>query len=88
MIHYPPHPGRAVHEFCMKPLGLNNSDTARILGVSRQRLSDIVRCKTRITPVDAIGFEKAFGGGAGMCGTACSRFTTWYRSGRRARPRQ
>lgn len=64
--HNPPHPGLVVHEFCMKPRGLNVSETAKILGVSRQRLSEIVRCKARLTPDDAIRIEKAFGYGAGM----------------------
>lgn len=64
MKHNPVHPGLVVLEDCMKPLGLNISEAARILGISRMRLSDITRCKTRITPGDAIRIEKAFGGGA------------------------
>lgn len=69
MIHKPLHPGPAVLEGCIEPLGLNISEAARKLGISRHRLSKIVRSKSRITPDMAIRIEKAFGGGAEM----------WYR---------
>lgn len=69
MIHNPQHPGRSVLEDCMEPLGLSIAEAATRLGISRQRLSNIVRCKSRITPDVAIRLEKAFGPGAEM----------WYR---------
>ncbi len=65
----PPHPGLSVRHDCLEPLGLNVSEAARKLGVSRKQLSDIVNCRSGISPEMAIRLDKAFGGGA----------ETWYR---------
>lgn len=65
----PPHPGLSVRHDCLEPLGLSVTEAARKLGVSRKQLSDIVNCRSGISPVMAIRLDKAFGGGAG----------TWYR---------
>ena len=45
------------------------TEAARKLGVSRKRLSDIVNCRSGISPEMAVRLDKAFGGGA----------ETWYR---------
>jgi hypothetical protein len=34
-MHNPPHPGEVIRELCLEPLGLNVTDAARSLGVSR-----------------------------------------------------
>ena len=60
----PPHPGLSVRHDCLEPLGLNVTEAARRLGVSRQQLSDIVNCHAGISPEMAIRLDKAFGGGA------------------------
>ena len=60
----PPHPGLSVRHDCLEPLGLNVTEAARRLGVSRKQLSDIVNCKAGISPEMAIRLDKAFGGGA------------------------
>ncbi len=65
----PPHPGLSVRHDCLEPLGLTVSEAARKLGVSRKQLSDIVNCRSGISPEMAIRLDKAFGGGA----------ETWYR---------
>ena len=65
----PPHPGLSVRHDCLEALGLNVSEAARKLGVSRKQLSDIVNCRSGISPEMAIRLDKAFGGGA----------ETWYR---------
>lgn len=54
---------------CLKPLELSVTEAARLLGVSRKQLSDIVNCRSGISPEMAIRLHKAFGGGA----------ETWYR---------
>ena len=61
----PPHPGLSVRHDCLAPLGLNVTEAAKHLGVSRKQLSDIVNCKAGISPEMAIRLDKAFGGGAG-----------------------
>ena len=60
----PPHPGLSVRHDCLEPLGLNVSEAAKRLGVSRKQLSDIVNCHAGISPEMAIRLDKAFGGGA------------------------
>ena len=65
----PPHPGLSVRHDCLEPLELSITEAARKLGVSRKQLSDIVNCRSGISPEMAIRLDKAFGGGA----------ETWYR---------
>ena len=60
----PPHPGLSVRHDCLEPLGLNVTDAARHLGISRKQLSDIVNGHAGISPAMAIRLDKAFGGGA------------------------
>jgi len=60
----PPHPGLSVRRDCLEPLGLNVTEAAKQLGVSRKQLSDIVNCHAGISPEMAIRLDKAFGGGA------------------------
>ena len=60
----PPHPGLSVRHDCLEPLGLNVTEAARRLGISRKQLSDIVNCHAGISPEMAIRLDKAFGGGA------------------------
>ena len=62
----PPHPGLSVRHDCLEPLGLNVTEAARRLGVSRKQLSDIVNCHAGISPEMAIRLDKAFGAGADM----------------------
>ena len=66
---HPPHPGLSVRHDCLEPLGITVTEAARQLGVSRKQLSDIVNCRSGISPEMAIRLDKAFGGGAGA----------WYR---------
>jgi antitoxin HigA-1 len=60
----PPHPGDSVRYDCLEPLGLSVTEGAKVLGVSRQALNNLVNGKAGITPEMAIRLDKAFGGGA------------------------
>ena len=62
----PPHAGLSVRHDCLEPLGLNVTEAAKRLGVSRKQLSDIVNCHAGISPEMAIRLDKAFGAGADM----------------------
>lgn len=64
MMKNPPHPGLSVRHDCLEPLGLNVTETAKLLRVSRKQLSDLVNCHAGISPLMAIRLDKAFGGGA------------------------
>jgi antitoxin HigA-1 len=57
----PVHPGRIVRHDCLEPLGLSVTAGAKILGVSRQTLNNIVNEKSGISPEMAIRLTKAFG---------------------------
>jgi len=57
----PPHPGRMVREEILQPLGLNVTSGAKVLGVSRQALNNLVNQRAGISPEMAIRLAKAFG---------------------------
>jgi antitoxin HigA-1 len=58
----PPHPGRLVRDECLVPLNLSVTEAARVLGVTRQALNNLVNEKAGISPEMAIRLAKAFGG--------------------------
>ena len=57
----PPHPGRIVRQECIEALGLTVTQGARVLGVTRQALNNLVNEDAGISPEMAIRLEKAFG---------------------------
>ncbi len=57
----PPHPGKVVRVSCLEPLCLSVTDGAKVLGVSRQALSNLVNCHSRISGDMAVRLAKAFG---------------------------
>lgn len=57
----PPHPGKVVRVSCLEPLGLSVTEGAKMLGVSRQALSNLVNCRSRISGDMAVRLAKAFG---------------------------
>ncbi len=54
----PPHPGRIVRQDCIEPLDLTVTKAARILGVTRQALNNLVNEKSGISAEMAIRLEK------------------------------
>jgi len=57
----PPHPGRSIRTACLEPLGLSVTEGAKVLGVTRQALNNVVNGKAAISPEMAIRLAKAFG---------------------------
>ena len=57
----PVHPGLIVRHDCLEPLGLSVTEAAKVLGVSRQALNNVVNGKAGISPEMAIRLTKAFG---------------------------
>src|SRR5438270_6941043 len=57
----PAHPGRIVRSACLVPLGLSVADGAKVLGVTRQTLNNVINGKSGISPQMAIRLSKAFG---------------------------
>ena len=62
----PPHPGRIVRQDCVEPLGLTITEAAKVLGVTRQALNNLVNGKAGISPEMAVRISKAFGGSPEM----------------------
>ncbi|HUY14146.1 MAG TPA: HigA family addiction module antitoxin [Terriglobia bacterium] len=57
----PPHPGRSIRAACLEPLCLSVTEGAKVLGVTRQALNNVVNGKAAISPEMAIRLAKAFG---------------------------
>lgn len=55
------HPGTMVRQDCLEKNGLSVTDAARILGVDRQTLSNLLNARSGISPEMAVRLEKAFG---------------------------
>ena len=60
-MHNPPHPGLTVRHDCLEPLGLTVTEGAKVLGVTRQALNNLVNGKAGISPEMAVRLSKAFG---------------------------
>jgi len=60
----PPHPGLSVRFDCLEALGLSVTAGAKILGVTRQALNNLVNERAGISPEMAIRLDRAFGGTA------------------------
>ncbi len=57
----PPHPGEYVRYECLEPLDLTVTEGARVLGVTRQALSNLVNGRSGVSPEMAVRLSKAFG---------------------------
>jgi addiction module HigA family antidote len=58
----PPHPGPSIKMDCLDPLGLSVTEGAKVLGVTRQALSNVINGKAGISAEMAVRLSKAFGG--------------------------
>lgn len=57
----PPHPGDFVRTEIIKPLGLSVAAAAKVLGVSRPALSNLLNRNADLSGEMALRIEKAFG---------------------------
>jgi antitoxin HigA-1 len=60
-MHTPPHPGRIVRQECIEASDLSITEAAKVLGVTRQALNNLVTEKAGISPEMAIRLEQVFG---------------------------
>ncbi len=60
----PPHPGLTVRHDCLEPLGLTVTGAAKVLGVTRQALNNLLNGKSGVSPEMAVRLAKAFGSSA------------------------
>ena len=59
-MHNPPHPGEVLRKLCLKPLGLNVTQAAKALGVSRKTLSAILNGRVEVSPEMAVRLSIVF----------------------------
>ena len=57
----PPHPGRSIRDACLESLGLSVTEGARVLGVTRQALNNVVNGRAGISPEMALRLARGFG---------------------------
>ncbi len=55
----PTHPGEVLKEDVIKPLGLTVTEAAKRLGVTRKTLSELINCKSSMSPEMAVRIGKA-----------------------------
>ena len=55
----PTHPGEILREDVIKPLGLTVTEAAKRLGVARKTLSELINCRSSMSPEMAVRIGKA-----------------------------
>ncbi len=60
----PTHPGEILETIIIPATGKSKAEIARLLGISRQTLYDILGQKQAVTPAIAVKLGKLFGNGA------------------------
>lgn len=58
-MHNPSHPGELIKHDCIEAINLTVTTAAAALGVTRKTLSELINCKSGISPEMAIRLEKA-----------------------------
>jgi antitoxin HigA-1 len=74
----PAHPGELLAEIVIPATGKSKSEIARLLGVSRQTLYDILNRKQAVTPAIALRLGKLFGDGAGAWLRMQNAYDLWH----------
>ena len=60
-MHNPPHPAEIIREFCIEPLNISVTDTAKALGVARKTFSALLNGRSGVSPEMALRLSKVFG---------------------------
>lgn len=74
----PTHPGELLSEIVIPATGRSKTEIARLLGVSRQTLYDILNQKQPVTPTIAVRLGKLFGDGPGVWIRMQAAYDTWH----------
>ena len=77
MTRKPTHPGEILKEDVLPAMGLNASQTAQMLRISRQYMSDILNARRSLTPVLCLKIGKLAGNGPDLWMNLQSRFDLW-----------
>jgi addiction module HigA family antidote len=74
----PAHPGEMLGEIMIPATGKSKAEIARLLGISRQTLYDILNLKQPVTPAIAVRLGKLFGDGPGIWIRMQAAYDTWH----------
>jgi antitoxin HigA-1 len=74
----PTHPGAVLREDMLPASGKKKVEIARLLGISRQHLHDIMEEKKPLSPEVAVRVGKLFGGGPGIWVRMQAAYDTWH----------
>ncbi|MCR4522188.1 HigA family addiction module antitoxin [Bosea sp. 47.2.35] len=74
----PIHPGALLREDVIPAVGKPKAEVARLLGISRQHLHDILEEKKPVSPAVAVRLGKLFGNGAGLWVRMQGAYDTWH----------
>ncbi|GGA93187.1 hypothetical protein GCM10011491_21620 [Brucella endophytica] len=74
----PTHPGEMLGEIMIPATGKSKAEIARLLGISRQTLYDIIQRKQPVTPAIAVRLGKLFGDGPGVWIRMQAAYDTWH----------
>jgi antitoxin HigA-1 len=74
----PTHPGELLREDVIPATGRPRAELARLLGISRQHLYDILNERKPVTPVVAARLGKLFGNGAGVWVRMQASYDAWH----------
>lgn len=72
------HPGEILREDVIPATGKSKTEIAKLLGVSRQTLYDILNEKQPVTPGVAVRLGKLLGNGAGVWLRMQAAYDTWH----------
>jgi addiction module HigA family antidote len=74
----PSHPGALLRLDLIPATGKTKVEIARLLGISRQQLRDIMQEKKPISPEVAVRVGKLFGGGPGIWVRMQGEYDVWH----------
>jgi addiction module HigA family antidote len=74
----PAHPGALLREDMIPATGKSVAEIARLLGISRQHLYDILAERKPVSPNVAVRLGKLFGDGAGIWARTQAAHDTWH----------
>ncbi|RJF87801.1 addiction module antidote protein, HigA family [Oleomonas cavernae] len=73
----PTHPGEAIEDILLD-VKLPKAEIARLLGISRQHLYDIIAMRKPVSPTVAVRLGKLFGDGPGIWIRMQAAHDTWH----------
>jgi addiction module HigA family antidote len=74
----PTHPGELLRDDVIPATKRSKTEIARLLGISRQHLYDILDEKKPVSPAVAVRLGKLFGNGAGLWIRMQAAYDTWH----------